>query len=117
MNFSFLKTLNQRLQLLYGIVLIALLALIGLLGFWIPDYRDAYPMAMVSFLVVGILHVYLLSQWFDLLFVNKSVKAIGFTLLITLLSAILIIFMFHKLSNDLTKGVGMATALVGFMFP
>ncbi|MCE6988884.1 TssN family type VI secretion system protein [Dyadobacter sp. CY323] len=117
MNFSFLKTLNQRLQLLYGIILIAVLALIGLLGFWIADYRDAYPMAMVSFLVLGILHVYLLSQWFDPLFENKSVKAIGFTLLVTLLAAILIIFLFHKLSNELTKGAGMATALVGFMFP
>src|SRR5438045_1675275 len=113
MNFSFLKTLNQRLQLLYAIILIAVLALVGSLGFWISDYRDAYPMAMASFLVLGILHVYLLSQWFDSLFEHKSAKAIGFTLLITLLTAILIIYLYHKLTGELNKGVGMATALVG----
>jgi hypothetical protein len=117
MNIPFFKTAIQRFQVLYAVVVIALLALIGALGFWIVDYRDAYPMAMVSFLVLGILHVYLLSQWFDSLFDNRSARAIGFTLLVTLFSALVIILLYHKLAQDLTKGVGMATALVGFLFP
>ena len=87
MNLPFVKTVTQRLQLLYAVVLIAVLTLVGALGFWVVDYHDAYPMAMGCFLVFGILHVYLLSQWFDSLFENRSARAIGFTLLITLLTA------------------------------
>lgn len=117
MNIPFLKTPLQRLQVLYAIVLIAVLSIVGSLGFWISDYRDAYPMAMSSFLILGILHVYLISQWFDTLFTNRSAKAIGFTLLISMLTALLVIFLYHKLVQELTKGVGMATALVGFLFP
>lgn len=117
MNFPFAKTATQRLQLLYALVLVAVLTLIGALGFWIIDYRDAYPMAMTAFLVIGILHVYLLSQWFAGLFENRSARAIGFTLLITLLGALIIIFLYHKMAQELSKGLGMATALVGFLFP
>lgn len=117
MKLPLFKTVTQRLQLLYAVVLIALLTLVGSLAFWIVDYRDAYPMAMACFLVLGILHVYLLSQWFDSLFDNRSARAIGFTLLITLGSALIVIFLYHKLSQELTKGLGMATALVGFLFP
>jgi len=117
MNLPFVKTPTQRLQVLYALVFVAILLLVGALGFWIVDYRDAYPMAMVIFLVLGALHVYLLSQWFEHLFENRSAKAIGFTLLISLLAALAIIFLYHKVAQDLSKGVGMATALVGFLFP
>ncbi|MCF2490476.1 TssN family type VI secretion system protein [Dyadobacter sp. CY347] len=117
MNIPFLKTPAQRLQTFYAVIVILLLVAVGSLGFWIADYRDAYPMAMTVFLVFGILHVYLLSQWFNQLFEGKSAKAIGLTLLITLISALLIIYAYHKLAGELTKGVGMATALVGFLFP
>lgn len=117
MNLPFVKTVTQRLQLLYAVVLIAVLTLVGALGFWVIDYRDAYPMAMGCFLVFGILHVYLISQWFSILFENRSARAIGFTLLITLLTALLVIFLYHKGAHDLSKGLGMATALVGFLFP
>ena len=117
MNFSFLKTISQRLQFLYGIIMIAVITGVGSLGFWVIDYRHAYPMAMGAFLVLGVLHVYLLSQWFLTLFENRSAKAIGFTMLLTLLGALIIIYIYHKLALDLVKGVGMATALIGFLFP
>jgi hypothetical protein len=117
MKLPFLKTVTRRLQVLYAVVTIALLVVIGSFGFWISDYRDAYPMAMTSFLILGILHVYLLSQWFDPLFENGSIKAIGFTLLISLLAAFLLVYLYHKLIHELVKGIGMATALIGFLFP
>ncbi|TLU98013.1 TssN family type VI secretion system protein [Dyadobacter luticola] len=117
MKLPFVKTVTQRYQLLYAIFVIAVLVLIGSLGFWISDYRDAYPMAMVSYLILGILHVYLISQWFPTLFENASFKAIGFTLLISLLTALLLVFLYHKLIQELMKGIGMSSALVGFLFP
>ncbi|WP_019944771.1 TssN family type VI secretion system protein [Dyadobacter beijingensis] len=117
MNLPFAKTVTQRLQILYAVVMIALLTLVGALGFRVIDYRDAYPMAMSFFLVLGILHVYLLSQWFGRLFESRSARAVGFTLLITLVTALVILLLYHKIARELLKGLGMATALVGFLFP
>ncbi|NIJ51143.1 TssN family type VI secretion system protein [Dyadobacter arcticus] len=108
---------TKRLLALYAVISIALLVVIGSLGFWISDYRDAYPMAMASFLILGILHVYLLSEWFNPLFETGSLKAVGFTLLISLITALLVIYLYHKLIHELTQGIGMATALIGFLFP
>ncbi|QRR03019.1 TssN family type VI secretion system protein [Dyadobacter sandarakinus] len=107
----------QRIQIIYAIGVIILLTALGCTAFWIPEYRAAYPMAMTFFFVTGILHVYLLTQWFPGLFENRAGLAIGFTLLIALGAALVIIFLYHKLANDLVRGVGMATALVGFLFP
>ncbi|MBE9462721.1 TssN family type VI secretion system protein [Dyadobacter subterraneus] len=111
------KTSSQRLQLLYAFIVILLLVSVGSFAFFITDYRVAYPAAMVAFLILGVLHIYLLSQWFNTLFLNGSVKALGFTLLLSILAALVITFLYHKISDALIMGIGMATALIGFLFP
>ncbi|GLU56961.1 TssN family type VI secretion system protein [Dyadobacter frigoris] len=111
------KTSSQRLQLLYAFIAILLLVCVGSFAFWITDYHVAYPGAMFTFLVLGILHIYLLSHWFSTLFLNGSIKALGFTMLLSLIAALLIVLLYYKISDALSVGIGMATALVGFLFP
>lgn len=111
------KTSSQRHQFLYAFIVILLSAGVGSFAFWITDYRVAYPAAMVAFLILGVLHIYLLSLWFSTLFSDGSIKALGFTLLLSVLSALVIVLLYHKISNTLIMGIGMATALVGFLFP
>jgi hypothetical protein len=117
MKLSLPKNSSQRLQFLYVILFVLWLVGVGSFGIWIASYHDAYYIAMFTFLVSGILNVFLLSQWFDVLFLNRSLKAIGFTLLISIIAALLIIFLYHKTIQSLTMGLGMASGLVAFFFP
>lgn len=117
MKLPLLKTSSQRLQFLYAFIVTLLLLSVGSFAFWITDYRVAYPAAMTAFLILGVLHIYLLSQWFNILFFNGSIKALGFTLLLSLIAAFLIVLLYQKISGALVMGIGMATALIGFLFP
>jgi hypothetical protein len=102
---------------LYAAILILLLLCTGLSAFWIADFQVAYPAVMFAFFVWGILHVYLLERWFKDLFDDGSWKLIGFTVLLGLVSALLMVLLYSKVLHSPGTGLGISTGLLVFLFP
>ncbi len=101
---------------LYTVVAALLLLLTGSLGLTGADFGSSYALSMFGFLVVGCVHVWALHRWLPQR-TGTLIKEFGFTLLVAVAATGLLAALYRFVDEDLAKGLGVATALVAFVFP
>ena len=100
----------------YTAIAALLLMLTGSLGLADADFGSSYALIMFGFLVVGCLHVWALHRWLPQK-TGSLVKEFGFTLLVALVATGLLAALYRFVAEDMPKALGVATALVAFVFP
>ncbi|GHB52132.1 TssN family type VI secretion system protein [Persicitalea jodogahamensis] len=100
----------------YAAIAALLLTLAGSLGLANTDFGSSYALIMFAFLVLGCVHVWALHHWLPEK-TGSLVKEFGFTLLLTLLTTGLLAALYRFVAEELPRGLGVATALVAFVFP
>ena len=111
-----MKKTVSRLPFIYALICTLILTLAGSIGLLTPDFSSVYPLLFLVFFVLGVLHVFLFYRLLPGL-TGSFLKEAGYTFILTILSAILIIAVYHYVSQDMTKGIGAATPLIAFLFP